>query len=355
MHEPLTSPPHPSTPALSEAGPAETFDLAVIGGGAAGTMGMLRAVLYRLRVAHFQGDSDTRRRARAPWVAGVDTIPGLHDLGHPLSQQLLATQTWIEAQEHLRSQLTPLKVAVEHIEPLEGAFRIHWTERRRRSPTGSPRSLLARAVLLATGQSEEQPHVQGSIEPIFPFANARQVLYSLRSDGHRALGHRTAVLGHTERAAQVALLLHERYAPPWLGLLTHGQALSCLSETQARLEEAGIPIVTSAVVAFEGSARHEGLTGAVLEDGARVALTRIFVALPRRVYHALGSRLGIRADDEGYLETDAYGETVIPGLFVAGDLRAGSRQQITAAWEEANVAVERIEARLREARRSQPR
>lgn len=350
--------PSPTAPGTAEQAPGAStqvpdVDVAVIGGGAAGTMAMLRATLYHLRVAHFLGDSDAKRRARAPWVVALDTLPGAHGLGHPLSQQLLSTQTWLESMPQHSGLLNTFKVTVERLERQGEAFRIHWVERRRRSIDGSPRSLLARTVILATGQTEEQPVIQGSIEPIFPFANARQALYSLRSDGHLGVGQRVGVVGHTERAAQVALILHDRYHPPWVGLLTHGQPLSCTDETRQRLQDAGIVCFEAPIQGFLGHARQEGLTGVTLSVGETQAagqtleLTRLFVAIGRRIYHGLGSALGVPCDDEGYLITDLHGETCVPGLFVAGDLRAGSRQQVTSAWEDASISIDRIEARLR--------
>ncbi|MCP4590091.1 MAG: hypothetical protein GY842_05055, partial [bacterium] len=63
----------------------ERVDIAVIGGGGAGTMAYLRSVLNHDRTVLFMGDAETKRKGRATWVGEVDNIPGMHDLKRPIT------------------------------------------------------------------------------------------------------------------------------------------------------------------------------------------------------------------------------------------------------------------------------
>lgn len=326
---------------------SEEWDVAVVGGGAAGTMTALRAVLYGLKTLWYLGDVDARRRSRAPWVSEVQDMPGFAGIGHPLPAQQVAVQDWIQQQPTLADKLTVLKVSVQTLSRTPEGFELTHQEVRRRQPVGTPQSRTARAVVLTTGLLDLQPEVRGSIEPIFPYANANQVLYCLRSDGHRVIGHETGVIGHTAQAVETLQRLHRRYQPPRLSLLTHGQKLMA-SETQQRwLETQGIPVYASPLAGFEGVARKDGLQAVLLEDGTRLACTRLVVALGVRYHHGLAVQVGAALDAEGAVLTDEHGESSVPQLFVAGDLRSGLRQQIYAGWDSAVAAVERIEERFK--------
>lgn len=337
------------------------YDVAVVGGGAAGMMAVLRAVLNHQRTVWFMGDVDARRRSRAPWVSEVDNIPGLHGKSHPLPHQQVELVDWLEAQPTLVPFITALKVSVAGLTKTPEGFALTAQSRARRGASAPPAAppALARHVVLATGITDIQPHigfqpataetpeVPGSIEPIFSYANANQALYCLMSDGHRVAGHRTGVIGHTSEAVAVLLTLWERYQPPALVLLTHGLPLQLTRDCHAQLARAGATLETSPIQGFEGQVKQEGLQGVVLLDGTTVPVTRLFVALGKRIYNTLALQVGAEVDPAGYVMTDRHGESTVPGLFVAGDLRSGARQQIYSAWEGAVDAIERIDERLR--------
>lgn len=325
---------------------SECWDVAVVGGGAAGTMAALRAVLFGLKTLWYLGDVDARRRSRAPWVSDVHDLPGWPGQSHPLPAQQVAVQDWIAQQPGLAEKLTVLKVSVQQLAHTPEGFTLTHQEVRRRQPVGAPQQRLAKTVVLTTGLLDLQPVVQGSIEPIFPYANANQALYCLRSDGHRVLGHETAVIGHTPLALETLQRLQRRHAPSRLSLLTHGEPLEVSRAQQQWLDAHGVPVYTSPLVGFEGVARKEGLQAVRLADETRVACTRLVVALGVRYHHGLALQVGAQLDEAGAVLTDAHGESSVPRLFVAGDLRSGTRKQIYSAWESAVAAVERIEESL---------
>lgn len=328
------------------------FEIAVVGGGAAGTMAALRAVLNGRRVVFYTGDVDARRRSRAQWVSDVQNVPGMSGRSHPLPHQAMEVVDFLKAHPSLASCLTVLKVSVDTLVKTPTGFQITYTEKKRRGQEVSTHVHQAQTVILATGIMDLQPLLplpdgSLSIEPIFPYANANQALYCLMSDGHRVLGHATAVLGHTSRAVEVAVTLLERYHPPSMVILTHGKALALDEDAERLLAQYRIPVITSPLTGFVGAARKEGLQGVVLESGETLPVTRLFVALGYTVYNTLALQCGAEVDADGFVQTDANGETAVPGLFVVGDGRAGSRKQIYSAWDSAVSAVECIDLRLR--------
>jgi thioredoxin reductase (NADPH) len=149
----------------------------------------------------------------------------------------------------------------------------------------------------------------------------------------------------------VALTLHERYHPPLLRVFTHLQAPAFSPELSAQLAQYGIPVIEGEILGFEGKARKEGLQAVLLKD-ARVEVQRLFVALGMVTWSDLASALGAHCSPDGYVLTDAHGQTSIPGFYAVGDVQHGLRRQIYTAWESAVAAVEHLDARLRAERRT---
>jgi len=88
---------------------------------------------------------------------------------------------------------------------------------------GAGHTYYAQYVILATGMMDEQPHIQGSIRPILPYANGQTVAYCLVCDGHRSLGKKTVVIGYSEDAASAAIILANKYRLKDVTVLTNGQ------------------------------------------------------------------------------------------------------------------------------------
>jgi thioredoxin reductase (NADPH) len=61
--------------------------------------------------------------------------------------------------------------------------------------------------------------------------------------------------------------------------------------------------------------------------------------------------LGAELDERGFVKADDSGLTSVPGLYVAGDLKANTRKQIYTAWEHAVSAANAINQKLRQLRR----
>ena len=202
---------------------------------------------------------------------------------------------------------------------------------------------------------------------ITPWANAESLLYCILCEGHLVRGARVAVLGATEAAAQLALLLHERYGVS-VELLGNGEALGAKIETVRLLEAYGVTFRGARLVEIldgETGQKGESLRGFRLEDGTVVQTRFGMVAMGlHRVYSELARELGAELDPADgpeevrhVLVDDATSETSVRGLFAVGDMsrhRDGtpSFKQIYTAQEYAVRAVQTIDRRERAARRA---
>lgn len=318
-------------------------DIAVIGGGGAGIMAYLRAVLNCDQTILFQGDADTKRRGRATWVHEVDNIPGMHDLKKPILNTAKSTLNWIKNHPNLKAYGTVVNGKVDRIEPLgdQAGFRLHYTEKK------EARSTVVRAVILATGIMDIQPVIGGSIEPIFPYANVGHVLYCLRCDGHQTLGSELSVISSGDKAVHIAALLQERYQHQRIKILTHGAEPQFSEEMQKLAQAYGMQVFTSEITEILGDPKV-GLEGFKLASGEVVSTNKSIIALGSMIYNELFKEIpGAELAEDGRILTNAEFETSVPGIFAIGDIVAGTKMQIYTAWEEAVVAAEAINRRFR--------
>src|SRR5574341_1721402 len=208
----------------------------VVGGGIGGSAAALRGAQHGLRVAWIRGDARTARASRARYVYNVDNMIGVHPgivqrkLAEVLNGPVHASaRTAIErAHLHIGTQ----DIVDNAVERLRQGFSdtVELVEERAvealRSGEGFAvktdhgRELQAPFVILATGVMDRQPSIKRTtaggkvvddIRWIYPWANNETLLYCIICEGHLTCGTPTAVFGASEAAAQVALMLHERY------------------------------------------------------------------------------------------------------------------------------------------------
>ncbi len=315
----------------------EQVDLAVIGGGGAGAMAYLRGVLNCDRTVLFMGDKKTSRRGRAMWVGEVDNIPGMHDMKRPILGTVKSTLAWIDGQEPLQGIGTAMKDIATSLEQDGEEFVVKY---------GEGQAVRARYVILATGIMDVQPEINGSIDPIFPYANRGEAIYCVRCDGHRTLGHTLSVIGHNSTAASIAAMMIQRYRHNQVPILTNGTDPDFSESTEKLMAVYDMPVHTSPIAEVLGTPRT-GLEGFVLADGTRVDSSRTIVSLGIIAYNQLLTGLGGEVDGSGKAIVSEKYESSIPGLFVVGDLVAGKKMQIYTAWDEAVDAADEINRRLR--------
>lgn len=318
-------------------------EIAVIGGGAAGIMAYLRAVLNCDDTVLFQGDADTKRRGRATWVHEVDNVPGMHDMKKPILATSKSTLNWIKNHATLSAYSTIINGKVDRIEPLgeDKGFRLFYTEKKQE------RSMCVKVVVLATGIMDIQPVIGGAIDPIFPYANVGHVLYCLRCDGHQTVGDTLSIISSGDKAVHIAALLQERYNHPTVKILTHGAAPDFSPDIQKLADAYHMQVFTSEIVEILGDPKI-ALEGFKLASGEVVTTNKSFVALGSIIYNDLFKDLpGAVLDEGGRVVTNAEYETSVPGIFAIGDLVAGTKMQIYTAWEEAVIAAEAINRRFR--------
>lgn len=317
------------------------YDIAIIGGGGAGQMAMLRATLNHLKTIVFLGNKETSKRGRDTWVLEVDNIPGMFDKKKPIAKTTKEVIAFIENKEDLNPHLKTVKDAVVKIKKEEGYFLLE----------DSNQTYKARFVVLCTGTMDLQPHINGSIQPILPYANRGDVLYCIRCDGHKIDQHTLAVIGHGEDAGWIAIMLKERYNIPKAYVLSHGKPFKPSKEVQTLLNKYEIDVIEDEITEILGEARKEGLQGFQLGK-KRVPVTRAVVSLGSIVYNDLAKQLHVELDSEEHVKTKWDGATNVEGFYAAGDLVSNKKKQVYTAWDLAVDAVDSIDEKIRYLKRN---
>jgi thioredoxin reductase (NADPH) len=370
----------------------DSYGVIVVGGGIGGSAAALRAAQHGLTVAWIRGDADSARASRARYVFNVDNMIGVS--GSIVQRKVLDL---LSAPEHSAAReavaRTHFHVGIPEIvddvtrrltddfDDLATVVDEKAIAARRDGAgfavdTDRGRTFRAGAVILSTGVMDRQPSVKlttksgkvvDDIRWIYPWANNESLLYCILCEGHLVRGMRVAVLGASEAAAQVALLLHERYGAS-VTLLGNGAGLQAKPETQRLLDAYGLSFRKARLVEIidgETGRKGESLRGFRLEDGSEVEARFGMVAMGlHRVYNDLARQLGAELDAADgpeevrhVLVDDATSETSVRGVFAVGDMsrhRGGtpSLKQIYTAQEYAVRAVQVIDRRERASRRA---
>jgi thioredoxin reductase len=285
----------------------ESYDVVVVGGGAAGLSGAV--ALARSRRSVLVIDAGEPRNRAADQVHNFLTRDGTRP-----------------AELYAAGRAEVARYG-GHIHPGKVASLSRDGELFRAEISG--RSVTARRLLIATGLRDELPDVPGLAERW-----GIDVLHCPYCHGWEVRDKRVAILATGPTAVHQALLF--RQLTDHVIVLRH-TARPFASEQADQLRALGIPVVHGRVAEVEAQAGR--LAGVRLADGRRVESDALIVA-PRFVANAdLVVPLGITPVEvtvDGQviatrITAEAGGATSVPGIYVAGNLADPQAQVITSA------------------------
>lgn len=341
-------------------GEPDVYDLAIVGGGPAGTHAALKAVLlYKTAVLFDKG----HRTSRIYFAPKVDNLPGRPEgvSGREIVEG--GFDTLEEAQQRLGHRFVRIHAKTEVVEAhretdvREGEKNPLFVLRYSNSESDDAErpEVRARNVIIATGSVDRQPitreYRQRDIETILPYANKGLADFCLLCDGHAVEDQRVAVIGCGRSAAGVAASLKKNFGADTV-LVTCGglhpefpaDKTGLGDDERGFLAKRDIPVIEKTVKGWYGL--KKGILGIEFEDGSKEEFDRGWVSMG---WYAINSELavalGAATDDEGAVVTDRNCEAQdsegnrIKGLFAIGDVRADSWNQIPIAWGEAETAV----------------
>lgn len=320
----------------------KVYQVAVIGGGSAGVMAATRVVLNNDECLFFPGTPKDKKKSRAFWVSKVENMPAHLNYKKGIEEPNRESLEWLSAGPFKDKLIWKKNIGVTHVEKTsEGLFKIIDSKNE---------EYLAEYVILCTGVMDVQPEINGSIDPIFPYANVQLADYCLRCDGHHVLDKKIAIIGHNSGAVWVGIMLYERYQCPEVTILTNGEIPQFDDEVKTLMTKYNFKVDTKKITKLNGNAKEKELTS--VECGEEIHNVEfIFIALGMIVYNELAKQLGANLDQRGFVTCDNKGQSSVDGMYVAGDLRANTKKQIYTAWDTAVDAADDVNARIRRKKR----
>ena len=319
----------------------ERFDMVVLGGGPAG-----------LAAAVYGGSEGLRTFVAEAWAPGgqAGTSTRIENyLGFPtgISGTQLTRNATLQARR-FDAVLSSFHRAVEMADGPDGLLRVDLDD---------GQHVLARSIVMATGARWRELDAEG----IERFRGAGVYHAAMATDAERSRNEDVIVVGGGNSAGQAALHLASRARS--VRVVVRGKALSTTMSRYLldRIERSPrIEVMTETeVIAVRGTATVEsvdlrdGRTGAI----AQVSATAVFVMIGATPCNEAAQGM-LALDAAGYLlcGSGAAGcdghlswpltdrephllETVRPGVFTAGDVRAGATNRVAGAVGDGALAV----------------
>ncbi len=282
-----------------------SYDVVVVGGGAAGLSAALVLGRARRRVAVI--DAGAPRNAPAAHMHGFLSRDGI-----PPADLLAAGRAEVTA---YGVDLVEDKVAA-----IEPGFHV-------RLAGGG--LLQARRILLATGLSDVLPEIPGVRDRW-----GKDLLHCPYCHGWEVRDQPVGVLGTQAASIEHALLVRQ-----WSeDVVFFAHTSDPTSEELVQLEARSVRVVRGEVARLVVDA--DRLIGVELIDGHVIRRTAVFIR-PRMEAQADGllTALGCEVADAGFARVDATGRTSTPGVWAAGNVADPRAQVITAAGAGSAAAI----------------
>jgi thioredoxin reductase len=282
-----------------------TYDVVVVGGGAAGLSAAL--VLGRSRRQVAVVDAGAPRNAPAAHMHGFLSRDGM-----PPRDLLTA------ARAELRGY--GVELVDDQVVEIADAFTLR---------LASGRHVAARRVLLATGAVDELPDIPGARDRW-----GRDFLHCPYCHGWEVRDQPIGELATGPGSVEHVQLL--RQLSDDVIFFAHRYAVAASERTA--MDARGIRIVEGVVAGF--SVVADRLDAVRLADGRAVPRAAVFIRPALRAADGgLAESLGCERDEAGFVRVDPVGRTSLPGVWAAGNASNPRAQVITAAGEGSAAAI----------------
>lgn len=274
----------------------ESYEVSIIGGGPAG----LTTALYTSRLGHSTIVID-KGGGRCAMMADTHNVIGVTEETSGIEFLQTSKQQVTDHGGTLRQD------SVEEIEKSEGEFIIH-------SSNSDP--IKSDKVVLATGFRDKHP-------PSPAPRTARGLHYCLHCDAYLFIDESVYVMGHSNSAAKVAMIMLNFTDD--VDLLLRGEKPIWDEDTGNQLDKHPINIIQSEISGINNG-DNGWLKSIEFENGDVREYKGGFAMYGSKYNNQLAKSLGCDINNNGSVGTDDHGQTDVDGVFAVGDLTDGHNQ-----------------------------
>ncbi|AFK18745.1 NAD(P)/FAD-dependent oxidoreductase [Haloferax mediterranei ATCC 33500] len=295
----------------------QEYEVVVVGGGPAG----LQSALYTTRLGHDTALVD-RGGGRAAMMLDTHNVIGVTE--EQSGNEFLGT-----ARQQLEDYGTEIhRDFVTDAEQLDdGRFRL----------VGNDGEFVAERVVLGVGFNDKRP------DPPLP-RTGKGLHYCLHCDAYMFVDESVYVMGHSDSAAYVAMIMLN--FTDEVDILLRGEDPSWSDETDELVRAHPVDIIDEEISGM--TKRDDGwLESFEFEDGSVREYKGGFAMYGSEYNTTLFDQLGVERNDDGTVPVDDHGRTSVDGVFAVGDITPGHNQIPVAMGKGAKAGIA-IHMELRE-------
>lgn len=295
----------------------ESWDLVIVGAGAAGLTAGIYAARSGLKTLVLDEKSPGGLAATSPWI---ENYPGFPEgiAGADLTEKMLVQCRRFGAE----------------IRDFESVIGLALSGERKTVRTDSS-EYEAKTVIIASGSKHKALGVPGEEE-----FEGRGVSYCAICDGFFFKGKRVLVVGGGNCAAMSALFLDNLASKVYIA---HRR-------DQLRAEEAYVKELKNRGVRFLWNTEVKEIRGGKMVESVilydnkvgeteSISVDGVFIFVGEAPNSDFAVKAGVKVDEKGYVTVDSCQQTNIPGVFAAGDVTSCPVKQIGTAVGQAIIAT----------------
>lgn len=306
------------------------YDVAIIGAGPAGMSAAIYGSRYNLKTIIF----DPQSGGTANWAHEIENYPGFDKI------------EGVELMSKFRKQAekTGAEFVDETIKDIikEKENFIVKTETREKQDFSGPqkskgflreKTFNAKTIIIATGTQKRKLNI-----PSEEKYAGKGVSYCATCDGPLFREKIACVIGGSNAAAMSALLLAEYCKKVYLIYRNKESELKAdpIRIRQMKKNKKISFIFDAEVKEIKGKIFVESIT---LTNGHEIITNGVFVEIGSIPSTYLAQKLGLNLNNQGYLVTDDFMKTNIPGIFACGDIINKKLRQIVTAASDGAIAA----------------
>ncbi|MCA9459584.1 MAG: FAD-dependent oxidoreductase [Nanoarchaeota archaeon] len=290
----------------------EEYDLVIIGGGCAGYPAAVYAARFNLKTLVITKE----RGGLITTTHLVENYPGFISLSGPeLGQKL---------EEHVKANNVPIVDDIVKSVDKNGDYFIIKTDI-------MEETYKAKSVVLATGTKHRHLGAPGEKE-----FQGKGVSYCATCDGPFYKNKIVAIVGGSDSAAKEAMVLSQNSKKVYMFVRSHIKAEPINADRIRKIKNIE---VIEGVNVKEIVGDKMGVTGAVLDNGNKINLDGVFIAIGMLPQNEIAQSLGVKLNKKGELIIDKLSRTNVEGIFAAGDVTDAEWKQGIIASAEGSVAA----------------
>ncbi len=283
-------------------------DLIIIGAGPAGLTAAIYAARAGLKTLVLEGNV---KGSQVSLKTQIDSYPGFPQ---GISGSELILRFWEQAR---RWGARAVNERVLQIQPSEGKHRVE-------TDKGSYEAL---AVIIASGGRPAMLGIPGEEK-----LAGKDISYSLAWDAAQVSGKKVMVIGESGAAIEEALRLSQHASDVVLAYQKDILRVSPILLNRIKAEPKLKVLLDTAAVAAQG---EDSLEAICLHNKKTKAETKVLVdwalVLMRQTPNTEFVKGVLPLDEHGYILTNAWMATEVPGIYAAGDVRKKAFRQISTA------------------------